>query len=550
MHESSLVPCRRLVRSTPHNRSTRPQTKYRAAREASTRVIAVYLDEFHVSAGESTERVREALGRFIDEQLRPQDLVVVMKPLDHLTTIRFTRDRDAIRKTIAGFNGRRGDYEARTPFEEQYVGRSPAAIRIARAQIVMSGLRALTTRIGDLQGGLGAVVLVSEGFATNVPRSRERRLPDLQSLVRVASRAHVLFYAFDPSALAPSPTTDASDGDAAGPDAMAELHTIAQQTGGQSLSGGQDLAAALQRVSHDLDAYYIVTFALPTGNDGRFHSVQVSSRRKGSQVRARSEYWSPMPEVRLTRIAPPPLTMRAVRRSPLIDSWLGMTMEPGGRRRMIFTWTPSTSTASPARRIPVRPDIVLLKVTTLSGAVLFDGEVRPARGPGIASQRAASATFLADQGRLQLDMTILQADGTKVDTGSQDFDVPEMRSGRPQILPAQLFRAASAREVREISADVHAAPLPGREFRRTETLLLRVPTWDTSGASVTVSARLINRIGSPVSDFTPVPFENNAKVSQFDLSLARFAPGEYSIEIAAQSSSGIARELIRVKITG
>jgi VWFA-related protein len=529
-----------------------PEDEVRVAREPGTRLIALYLDEFHVSAGPNTERVRELLGRFVDEQLRPQDLVVVMKPLDHLTSIRFTRDREVIRKAVASFSGRKGEYEVRTPFEEQYVGRSPAAIRIARSQIVMSGLRAVTTRMGELQGGLGGLVLVSEGFMAAVPRSREQRLPDLQGLVRTASRAHVLFYAFNPSAVPASATADASDDTDANLDPMAALQTIAQQTGGKSVSAGEDLGAALQRVSHDLDSYYVVTFAAPAGSDGRFQSVQVSSSRKGAQVRARSEYWSPMPEARLTRsFAPPtPLTMRTVRRSPLIDSWLGMTVEPSGRRRMIFTWTPTANVAAASRRVPVRADVVMLKVTTLAGAVLFDGEVRPARGPSISTQRNDSATFLADPGRLQLDLTILQADGTKVDTGSQDFDVQEIRPGKPLILPAQLFRAASAREVREISVDVNAAPIPAREFRRTETLLLRVPTWDSSGASVTVSARLINRVGSPVSDFTPVPLDNTAKLSQFDLSLARFAPGEYSIEIAAQSASGISRELIRVKITG
>ena len=56
----------------------------RAAKEPGTRLIALYLDEYHVSAGESTERVRAAVSRFIDEQVRPGDLLVVMKPLDHL----------------------------------------------------------------------------------------------------------------------------------------------------------------------------------------------------------------------------------------------------------------------------------------------------------------------------------------------------------------------------------------------------------------------------------------------------------------------------------
>jgi hypothetical protein len=39
-------------------------------------------------------------------------------------------------------------------------------------------------------------------------------------------------------------------------------------------------------------------------------------------------------------------------------------------------------------------------------------------------------------------------------------------------------------------------------------------------------------------------------MTQFDLPLSRFAPGEYSIEVAARSDGGIARELIRFRITG
>ncbi len=62
-------------------------------------------------------------------------------------------------KPSASFNGRRNDYTPRTKFEEQYLGRSPVAVRAARAQIVMSGLRAIAMRMGDLNAGLGAVVL-------------------------------------------------------------------------------------------------------------------------------------------------------------------------------------------------------------------------------------------------------------------------------------------------------------------------------------------------------------------------------------------------------
>jgi VWFA-related protein len=531
----------------------------RAAREPGTRVIALYLDEFHVSAGASSERVRDAVSRFITEQLRPNDLLIVLKPLDHLTTIRFTRDRDAARKIVESFSGRKDDYTPRTSFEEQYIGTSPQAVRAARAQIVMSGLRALALRMGELDGGLAGIVLITEGFSPDVPRSRDRRLADLQSLVRTASRSRALVYAIDPS-LSPFTGADAADTDPpqsteqsqSAERLMSTFQSVARQTGGDSVAAGGDLVPGLQRVSSDLDTYYVVSFTSAGASDGRFHDVHITSSRKETQVRSRAGYWAPLPDVRTTsRLSFPPIVpMRAVRRSPLIDSWLGMTMETDGRRRMIFTWTPAARVSKPGRPVG-RPDIVALKVTTLSGTVLFEGEVTPVRGSStVTGQRTDAAVFDAGTGRLQLDLTILQADGTKLDVGSQDFDVPEYRAGRPVILPIQLFRAASAREFREISGDLNAAPLPGREFRRTETLLLRVPTFDASGSKVTVSARLLNPVGSTVAELTPLPIDNPAALSQFDLSLARFAPGEYSIEIAAESSSGVVRELIRLRITG
>jgi VWFA-related protein len=524
----------------------------RAAQQPGTRLIALYLDEYHVSAGASTERVRAAVSRFIDEQVRQNDLLVVMKPLDHLTEIRFSRDRDEARKAVMSFSGRRNDYTPRSPFEEQYLGRSPGAVRAARAQIVMSGLRALATRIGDLEGGLGGIVLMSEGFTADVPRGRERRLPDLQGLVRASSRFRVLLYAFDPGAIPPAPPDPAAIDAADDVESSSVIQSLARQTGGDAVGAGQDLAPALQRVSRDLDSYYVLTFTSTSANDGRFHNVQITSSRRQAQVRARSGYWAPLPsELRTTRSTTPPIIpMRALKRSPLIDSWFGLIVEPDGHRRIIFTWTPAPAPLAARSKPARRPDVVALKVTTPTGAVLFEGEVAPAR-PGTASSlRPDSAVFQAMPGRLQFDLNILQADGSKLDVGAQDYDVPNVRGATPVILPPQMFRAASAREFRDISADANAAPLPGREFRRTERLLLRLPTFEPGGNAVQVSAKLVNRVGTVVADLQPMPEEPGRTLTQFDLPLARFAPGEYSIEVAARSDGGTARELIRFRITG
>jgi VWFA-related protein len=525
----------------------------RAAKEPGTRIIALYLDEFHVSAGVSTDRVRQAAARFIEEQLRPADLLVVMKPLDPVTDIRFTRDRGAARTAVASFEGRREDFAPRTAFEEQYLGRAPGAVRSARAQIVMSGLRALAARIGELDGGLAGIVLVTEGFSAQVSRSRERRLPDMQSIVRATSRSRVLLYAFDPGepAAVPSASTGAPGAapvaDAAG--SPTALQTLARETGGEAVPAGDDLLAGLQRVSRDLDTYYVLSYRSRSSSDGRFHNLRISSSRAGAHVRARSGYWAALPtEVRAIRAMPAlMLPTRAIRRSPLIEVWFGTTVESDGRLRAIFTWTPAPPSAR-AKPAP-RPEVVALKVSTVAGKVLFEGEISPARTGG-PSQMADSASFDATPGRLQFDFTVLRADGSKLDAGAQDFDVPEMPAGPPVILQPQLLLAASAREFREISNDPRAAPLPTREFRRTERLLMRVPTYDPAGSDVQVSAKLINRVGAVLIELEPSSQVPDSTIRQFDLPLARFAPGEYSLEVAARSESGSARQLIRFRITG
>ena len=105
------------------------------------------------------------------------------------------------------------------------------------------------------------------------------------------------------------------------------------------------------------------------------------------------------------------------------------------------------------KRLPVRADVVVLKVTTLArcGVVRRRGRARARTGHERAS-RADSATFLADR----------RASAARFDDSSggwhegrcRDRKTSTCRRSRPAsrvILPAQIFRAASARELREIT---------------------------------------------------------------------------------------------------
>ena len=518
----------------------------RAAREPGTRLFALVLDEFHVDAGADSDRVRDVVSRFIDEQLRPADLLVVVKPLDTLTNIRFTRDRVTARKAVESFSGRQGDYAPRTEFEEKFIGRAPALVRTARIQIILAALRAVTMKLGDLEAGRAAVVLVSEGFSREVGRDRERRVPDIQGIVRAASRHNVAVYSFDPgTTIVQSAATAAPD--TANDPADTMLRTLALQTGGEAVLDPAQLGAGLQRVARDLDAYYMLTYTSSHAPDGRFYDVQIRTKRRDAVVRARSGYWAPLRiELRTASETAAARPMRALRRSPLIQTWLGLYVQDASQV-VIFTWEPAARL--PGAKRAGEPAVVGLKVTTPAGAVLYEGELRTPGETIGSSLYSDAAVFPASPGRIQADLVILAQDGSRLDTAAHDIDVPDVSKTDPLILPPQVFESRSARDFRQLSSNIEAAPVPRREFRRTERLLFRVPVHSPSGATVTLKARLVNRWGQVLRELEPMS-GSSAGALQFDLPLGWLAPGDYHVEFNAATTAGSAKEVVRFKLTG
>jgi VWFA-related protein len=516
----------------------------KAAQEPGTRVLALFLDEFNVSPGVNSERVRDAARRFLSDYVRPGDLIHVLKPLDPVSGFRFTRDRTAGHAVIQGFEGRKGDYAARTPFETQYFGRTPDAVQSARAQIVTTGLRELTMKIGDLKPARGALILISEGFVKG-PGTERRRLPDWQSLARAASHFNLPIYTLDPGD--PAPATDDATSPPPRDRDLDTLQSLATQTGGEAVSDARDLLPALARMSRDLDSYYVLTYQPSQATDGRFHPITVKTTRKDAQIRVPSGYWSPLSSEWRTWLdrgsapAAPSAPPRTLRRSRLIDTWYGFERGDDGRLQFMFTWEPA---AGSSLRSP--PRVVVLKASTPQGATLFEREVQAIAPPG-QGRAEDRALFSVPAGRMQLDMSVRSADGSVLDTGAQDVDVPTVRGAGPVLLQAQIVRARTARDFRALSDQPEAAPSPSRTFSRSERLLVRVPAYNPDGASVTITAVLSNIKGATIRSLDRVASSGTA---QFDLPLAFLAPGEYGIELKVTSPTGVARQLIRFRLVG
>ena len=511
----------------------------RAARQPGTRVFAFYLDEFHVTTGPSADLVRLAMERFVDETLRPQDLAFVMRPLDSLNAIRFTRDRALVHGAVDAFAGRKGDYTPRTRFEELYIGRAPAAVASARRQIVVSGLREMLMRLGDLQADRAVIVFVSEGFPRDALQPiRSLRFPGFDGLARASSRFNVPMYTFNPSA-------GIGDETAAERDRSVEmLKWLADQSGGRTITAGSEIAG-LARLKHDLETYYALTYQ-PTAADGRFHGVDIRVRRADAVVQARKGYWSPLDSEWRTMIAnasklSSPLSMRPLRRSSIIDTWVGVLPANNGRTRMIITWEPRT-------RGITAPEVVAVKAKTPAGAVLFDGRI--ARVGSDSALPPDSARFDVPSGRVEIDMSIYDMDGKAIDTDVRDFDVPDFGSQKqgPVLLAPEVVRARTIRDFATASANPDAAPSSARTFTRGDRLLIRVAAFDASGAAVQVTARVLNAWGQPMREIDAFGVTPRDGTAQFALPLSWLVPGQYQIELQGTNANGAVKQRVAFKV--
>jgi hypothetical protein len=117
----------------------------------------------------------------------------------------------------------------------------------------------------------------------------------------------------------------------------------------------------------------------------------------------------------------------------------------------------------------------------------------------------------------------------------------------PELLPPAIIAARTSREFREAVANADTPPDPGREFSRTTRLLIRVPV--SGGADSRVSARFVNRQGQTLRTIDELPGGANG-VSQFDLSLAPFAPGDYALLFTATSRKSAVEQRVPIRVTG
>lgn len=517
------------------------------------RLIAIFLDEFHVAPGFDADRARDELVRFVANDLGPADRLVVLKPLDPLLNIQFTTDRAAAVQAISSFAPRRGDYTARTTFERSFIAGAPAQIRLARAQIATSSMNALVTALGALSSARKTLIVVSDGFTRSTSR-RVRSLPGLAAIAMAANRAHVSVY---PIALAQSPESVSSGEpiDELPDDRRNEreaLLALAADTSGRVIAA-DDIQAGLRGALNDASSYFFLTLTPPTTHaDGRLHQVEVAARRASLRVRARKGYWSATEEElrgvsAYERPTSSPAAQVPRRTSTLIQPWFGMSPGPGGSTRVSFVWEPAARAAAEQRPsgLPAR---VTISVTAPDGSSIFSGAVAPAgRSSAAVGAFPTRASFDTDARRVLIQMVIEDAASRVLDRDARDLPIGEF-SEPVSLGTAEFLRARTARERLALVSDPFASPVAARSFSRAETLVIRIPV-SGPAQEPRVTARLVSAFGADLRDLVATPTPGRAGVFEMALPLASLASGAYAIELRVVAVEGVASERIAFRVT-
>ncbi len=575
----------------------------REAARPDVRLFVLLLDDYHVRRGNDMS-VRKPLIDFIQNQLGANDMVAVMYPLTSVNALSFTRNRKSLISAVERFEGRRFDYRPRNEFEEKYAYYPTEVVERIRTEVTMGAIRGAAVKLGGLREGRKSIILVSEGFTNQLPPQMNdpiaampgvgnpnRRNPnaansdrsefmamanmisDLTVIFQDANRNNTSIYAVDPRGLAPF-EYDINQGVGLQVDkkhldqSLDNLRALADNTDGRAIINRNDLARGMQQIIRDSSSYYLIGYnSSQAPTDGRFHKIDVEVTRKGVDVRARKGYWAYTAEDAARAAAPVKEAPAAVSnalatlaeppRGRPARFWIGTTRGEAGKARVTFVWEPIPPGPGDPRR-PGADGVSYVTVTALApdGRPIFRGKVPDQPAPAAATSAPAgssappaaltSASFEAPPGPLQLRLSVQNADGQVMDSALQELTVPDYTKVQVALSTPRLFRVRTPRDAQAVLANPAAVPTADRTFARTERMIVRFDAFGPGESKPAVTARLLNRGGTPMSDLQLQAAASGS--THIEVPLAQLAAGDYLLELTAKGDAGSAQELIAFKL--
>jgi VWFA-related protein len=504
-----------------------------AAAEAArddVRVFLIFWDEYHIEQFGSAVRARDQLTRFVLDSFGPTDLVGLMDQLTPVSALRFSRDRRALADQVHILRGRRGIYvPARSAVEEAHLRNAQDVERI-RSQVTATALKSAIMHLGTIRQGRKAVVFVSEGLG----RLGQDALRVVSDLIRTANDNNTAIYTVDPRGLQAGP------GFGAGMSSL--LAALADSTGAESIVSN-DMSMSLRKVVTHASAFYLLGYSPKDGQlDGKFREIKVRVKHGGLQVRARNGYWAPRgADVERARA----IAAAAALPSPVAKAFTELI--PDNSRRAADLWVgtaPVSETEmtvsvawAPRPGLDTRATAASVSISAIEGeSKLFEGVVKD-----------GAVSFRAAPGAVQLDFNIHDSTGEVIDREQREIVVPDPAKTTLGLNTPVLSRARSAIELRARAAEPLPTPFAGREFSRTDRVLLRVAPFGSAAEGASLMAQLLGPRGNTLAEL-PVKRAAAGGAYQIDLPLTNLASGDFVVAVAARSGAEHVETYVPIRV--
>ena len=512
---------------------SRQHAMLEASRE-DVRLFGIFLDDYHIDKRpEITLPLRVAITSFIN-QLGPNDLAVIMEPLESLRDIKYTRSKPDLLSRVRNFEGRRNEtFPIKSAVEEaQMTQRNWMELR---AGVTLSALGALATQFGGLREGRKSILFFSQGPPAR-PGSPNDAL--LKEAMEAANRGNVTIHVIDPRPLG----SVGFGGDDI-------LRRIAYDTGGRAIVSSNDPERHLRSVMSDASAYYLVGYT-PTRrtNDGKFHEIKVKVNRRGLKVTARRGYWAAS-EKELTaaaEAAATPVNMALQNALSAIGDavsnravsiWTGVSKGEGEHTRFTFTWEPPPGPArvdKPAR----------LEIQPVNDA---GKETMPAQVIGGApGELPLMARFEWPAGRQRLRFTSLTAAGETIDRWVQTQVVPDLSKSAVVLATPRFLRARNMIELRAIEANPSASPTALNRFAATERVLVEIECAAPAGDPPQVTIDLLTAKGDLLRTLDAPPLAGGRL--RLTLPVSSLANAAYVLRVTATAGDQSVEQWVAFRV--
>ncbi|HYX41029.1 MAG TPA: VWA domain-containing protein [Pyrinomonadaceae bacterium] len=482
--------------------------------EQVRRTIALVVDDLGLSF-ESTAATRTALRKFVEQQMRPNDLVAIIRTSAGAGALQqFTSDRRQLLAAIerirwnATFNNNVGAFAplASTSFDKGGGARGDSgAPTESDAETELNNFREDIFAVGTLGAlnyvvrgmralpGRKSVVLLAEGFQlyrSSTNETNNRVLTALQRLTDLANRASVVIYTMDARGLQYTGLTAADDAGGFSQDQLADqlssrsnrlfetqqgLRYLAQQTGGFAIVNNNDLARGLRKVFADQKGYYLIGYR-PSGStfDRRLHRFGARVvTHKDFRVRTRTGFYG-VPDEEL-RPAPrtPAEQLYVALTSPFAsgDVHLRLTAlfandaKAGSfmRALMHIDARDLTFTDEPDGWHKTVVDVMAITFGDFGQMIDHNWRTETLRLRGEAYQQALNAGFIYSYlvpikkaGAYQLRIAVRDNASTRTGSASQFIEVPDM--GKKRLMLSGLVVSGSSVAARPSPAPTPSAP--------------------------------------------------------------------------------------------